>query len=53
MPSLLQRYMTSILARPVLRFDAAGRPLLAYPVAPLAPSMLEVFVSVCTDDIVV
>ena len=33
MPLLLQCYMTSILARPVLRFDTASRPLLANPSA--------------------
>ena len=53
MPLLLQRYMTSILARPVLRFDTASCPLPTDPAAPPAPSMLGVFVLVYMDDIVV
>jgi len=53
MPSLLQRYMTSILARPALRFDHAGRPLPLDALAPPTPSMLGCFVAVYMDDLVV
>ena len=53
MPSLLQRYMTSILARPALRFDHEGRALPLDARAPSTPSMLGSFVAVYMDDLVV